>query len=143
MNQDEQYDYSNPIEEIPGYLGNIFDDFVDFSDGLNPLTGFDFQIYARMADELDALQRSIVVDWGEGPVQISFDAYSIHEIVGAIPGVIAIYDCPPDQGPSAGSGHIFLLNEGSSLECVAHSAEILRNALDKDFYEIECEINPK
>ncbi len=126
-----------PVEETPGYVGHIFDEFMIFSDGLLPLKGFDFHLYGQMADELDALQRDKEVDFGAGPVKIRFDAYSIQEIVTSIPCVDAIYDCPPDQGPAGGAGHIFLLDEGALLAQATACAEVLRAALDKDFKSLE------
>ena len=52
---DTEWEDETPVEEIPGYLGFIFDGFLELSDGLLPLKGFDFVLYGIMADELDEL----------------------------------------------------------------------------------------
>ncbi|MBY0392708.1 MAG: hypothetical protein K2Q27_05525 [Novosphingobium sp.] len=128
-----------PVEETPGYLGHLFDEFIVFDDGLKPLEGFDFRRYAGLADELDSLTRQLEIDFGDGPKTINFDAYSIHEIVASIPFVDAIYDCPPDQGPAAGAGHIFVLDEDRTLAEATASAKILRSALDADLAALQAE----
>jgi hypothetical protein len=133
MYGDENWDWETPLEDIPGYVGIVFDDLIEFSEGLMPLIGFDFCLYGRMADELDVLKRYILVDFGLGPSNISFEAHSIQEIISCIPCVASFYDCPPNQGPGSGSGYIFLLNEGSALTQAKGEAQALRNALDEDF----------
>lgn len=138
---DEDYDYETPVEETPGYLGHLWDEFIVFDEGLKPLEGFDFRRYAGLADEVDALNRKFEIDFGDGPKVISFDAYSIHEIVGSIPFVDAIYDCPPDQGPAAGAGHIFVIDEGYTLAEATAAAMILRSALDADFLRLQTEFD--
>jgi|GEM_PF-2430022 hypothetical protein len=140
MNDDE-YDYETPVEETPGYLGHLYDEFIVFDEGLKPLEGFDFRRYAGLADELDALNRQLEINFGDGPKVISFDAYSIHEIVASIPFVDAIYDCPPDQGPAAGAGHIFVIDDGHTLDEATTAAKILRSALDADFVELQTEFD--
>lgn len=131
------YDDETPVEETPGYVGHIFDDFIDFDEGLKPLEGFDFSLYGIMADELGALQRQLELDFGNGPTSVSFEAYSLNEIVEIIPAVEAIYDCPPNQGPSGGSGYIFVLREGFTIEQSVAAAKSLRSALDSDFSVVE------
>ena len=139
MKNDDDYDYETPVEETPGYVGHIFDDFIDFSDGLKPLIGFDFQLYGQMADELGDLDRCLEVDFGNGLASVCFSAYAVHEIVSAIRCIDAIYDCPPNQGPAGGSGHIFLLQDGAALSEATACAHVLRAALDKDFQSLETE----
>lgn len=134
---DEDYDYETPVEETPGYLGHLWDEFIVFDEGLKPLEGFDFRRYGGLADEVNALNRKLEIDFGDGPKVISFDAYSIHEIVGSIPFVDAIYDCPPDQGPASGAGHIFVLNGEQPLDDITGAARVLRSALDTDFSALE------
>jgi hypothetical protein len=126
-----------PVEETPGYVGYIFDNYIDFSDGLKPLEGFNFTLYGEMADALDALERRLEIDFGTGISTVSFDAYSVHEIVGSIPSVDAIYDCPPDQGPAGGSGYIFTLASGCALEDLTLFAQKMRDALDADFSALD------
>lgn len=138
---DEDNDYEPPVEETPGYLGHLWDEFIVFDEGLKPLEGFDFRRYAGLADEVDALNRKLEINFGDGPKVINFDAYSIHEIVGSIPFVEAIYDCPPDQGPAAGAGHIFVTDEGYTLTEAAAAATILRSALDADLLRLQTEFD--
>lgn len=134
---DEDYDYGTPVEETPGYLGHLWDEFIFFDEGLKPLEDFDFRRYAGLANEVDALNRKLEIDFGDGPKVISFDAYSIHEIVGSIPFVDAVYDCPPDQGPAAGAGHIFVIDEGHTLAEATAAAKTLRSALDADLLRLQ------
>lgn len=142
LDEDEAYDYDTPIEETPGYLGHIFDGFLSFSDGLKALDGFDFSLYGIMADELGQLDRQVEVQFDPGPVQLNFDAYSVSEIVGAIPLVAAVYDCPPGQGPASGSGYIFVLNDGATRSECERQAQIMRDALDEDFEKLRKEYEP-
>lgn len=139
MHNNEDYDYDTPVEETPGYLGHRFDEFIVFDEVLRPLEGFDFPEYASLADELDALQRRLEIDFGDGPTVISFDAYAIHEIVASIPSVDAIYDCPPDQGPAGGSGHIFVFNGVQTLVEVTVAAKALRSVLNSDLTALQAE----
>ena len=128
-----------PIEETPGYVGHIFDDFLSFSDGLKPLDGFDFSLYGIMADELGKLDRRLEIQIGSDSKQVEFEAYSVMQIVEGIPLVEAIYDCPPDQGPAGGSGYIFVLKDGALLDECERQAQILRIALDEDFEKLRRE----
>ena len=134
---EDSYDDETPVEETPGYVGHIFDDFIDFGEGLKPLEEFDFSLYGIMADELGFSERQLEVDFGNGPTSISFEAYSLNGIVETIPGVEAIYDCPPNQGPAGGSGYIFVLREGFTVEESVAAAKVLRSALDSDFRIVE------
>ena len=134
---EDSYDDETPVEETPGYVGHIFDDSIDFGEGLKPLEGFDFSLYGIMADELGFPDRQLEVDFGNGPTGISFQAFSLNEIVEFIPAVDAIYDCPPNQGPAGGSGYIFILREGFTVEESVAAAKVLRSALDSDFRVVE------
>jgi hypothetical protein len=135
--QDEYNDQTAPVEETPGYVGHVFDEFVVFEEGLKPLDGFDFSRYGRLADEIGLPTRLIEIDFGHGAQAIEFEAYSINEIIASLPFVDAIYDCPPNQGPAGGAGHIFVLDEGHNLAEVAAAAKILRSALDADLASLE------
>ena len=137
MNDEDDDDYETPVEETPGYVGHIFDDFIGFDEGLQPLEGFNFSLYGMMADELDCPDRQLEVDFGDGSTSISFEAFSLNEIVGSIPSVDAIYDCPPNQGPAGGSGYIFVLRDGCTVEESIVAAKSLRSALDSDFRVVQ------
>ncbi|MEP4700728.1 MAG: hypothetical protein ABJZ79_06195 [Parasphingorhabdus sp.] len=134
---EDSYDDETPVEETPGYVGHIFDDFIDFDEGLKPLEGFDFSLYGIMADELGFPDRQLEVDFGNGPTSISFEAFSLTEILEFIPAVDAIYNCPPNQGLAGGSGYIFVLREGFTVEESIAAAKALRSALDSDFRVVE------
>ena len=139
MYGDPDWDYETPVEEIPGYVGLIFDGFLELSDGLLPLKGFDFVLYGIMADELDELTRHLEIDFGSGVTSVSFEARAVNEIVSSIPSVDAIYDCPPNQGRAAGSGYMFLLADGFTIEETTKAAAILRTAIDADFATLEAQ----
>jgi hypothetical protein len=139
MNDDEAYDYTTPIEERPGYLGDMFDNFLSFSDELKALDGFDFRLYGVMADELGQRDRELEVQFAACSLQVTFEAYSVSAIVGSMPAVVAVYDCPPDQGPAAGSGYIFVLKNGAKLSDCERQAQNLRRALDEDFEKLRRE----
>ncbi len=57
----------------------------------------------------------------------------------SIPCIEALYDCPPNQGPGAGAGHIFLLDEGTALAKATACAQSLRVSLDEDFKSLEAQ----
>jgi hypothetical protein len=139
MYGDLDWDYETPVEEIPGYVGLIFDGFLELSEGLLPLKGFDFDLYGIMADELDELTRHLEIDFGSGITLVSFEARAVNEIVSSIPSVDAIYDCPPNQGPGSGSGYIFLMADGFTIEETTKAAAILRTAIDADFAALEAQ----
>jgi hypothetical protein len=119
-------------EQIEGFLGLIFDGDAAFEAALAPLSGFDFWTYAQLADELDAVERCVAVDFGSGPTELYFDASSVEQIVGAIPAVDTLYDCPDDQGPAGGAGHVLVMADGFSDSDVTRAALSLRVALDAD-----------
>jgi hypothetical protein len=119
-------------EQIPGFLGLIFDGNAAFEAALAPLKGFDFWTYAQLADELEAVERCIVVDFGSGATELCFQADSVDQIVGAIPAVDALYDCPDHQGPAGGAGHVLVMADGFSDIDVTRAALGLRAALDSD-----------
>jgi len=55
--------------------------------------------------------------------------------------VAAIYDCPPDQGPAAGAGYIFVIDDGYTLAEATAAATILRSALDADLLALQTEFD--
>lgn len=109
MIEPDNYTDDEGPEQIPGFLGLIFDGNAAFEAALAPLKGFDFWTYAQLADELEAVERCIVVDFGSGATELRFDASSVEQIVAAIPAVDALYDCPDDQGPAGGAGHVLVI----------------------------------
>ena len=92
-----------------------------------------------MADELGQHDREVEVQFVAGSSQVKFEAYSVSDIVGSIPAVLVVYDCPPGQGPASGSGHIFVLKDGAVLSDCERQAQDLRSALDEDFEKLRRE----
>ena len=139
--EDNELDETIPVEETPGYVGNVFDgEFMAGSgDGLGSLSGFDWSYYLIMADELGETRRKLTIEEDGGLREILVEATSIEEIVDALPSVEASYDCPPDQGPAGGSGYIFVVAEGFSITDVSKSASALKQVLDVDFEVLRAE----
>ena len=131
LEPDDYSDDEGP-EQIPGFLGLIFDGHVAFEAALAPLSGFDFWTYAQLANELEAIDRRVLVDFGSGATELCFGADSVDQIVGAIPAVNALYDCPDHQGPAGGAGHVLVMADGFSDIDVTRAALGLRAALDSD-----------
>ena len=119
-------------DQIPGYLGLIWDGQATFESPLAPLDGFDFWNYAQLGHELEETGRRLVVDFGSGSAELRFEVDEVEEINGAIPGVEAIFDCPDDLGPAGGSGHLLVLASGFTAADVTQAALTLRAALESD-----------
>jgi hypothetical protein len=136
-NDETSFDEETPIEETPGYLGHIFDDYLSFGPGLQALSDFDWKEYQNMAMELDKLDRRLTLELNGEEKTISGDACSINDFLDELPTVEAIYDCPPGQGPAGGSGYVFIVADGFAGpgERVEEHAKSLRKALETD-YEI-------
>ncbi len=132
MIEPDNYTDDEGPEQIPGFLGLIFDGNAAFEAALAPLKGFDFWTYAQLADKSEAVERCIVVDFGSGATELCFQADSVDQIVGAIPAVDALYDCPDHQGPAGGAGHVLVMADGFSDIDVTRAALGLRAALDSD-----------
>lgn len=132
MIEPDNYTHYEGPEQIPGFLGLIFDGNAAFEAALAPLNGFDFWTYAQLADELEEVERCVVVDFGSGATELCFDASSVEQIVAAIPAVDALYDCPDDQGPAGGAGHVLVKTDGFDDSDVTRDALSLRVALDAD-----------
>tara|TARA_Y100001934_G_C12189999_1_gene695930 strand:- start:548 stop:1036 length:489 start_codon:yes stop_codon:yes gene_type:complete len=124
-------DEETPIEETPGYLGHIFDDYVSFGPKLEALSDFDWAQFESMATDLDKCDRCLTLKLNGKTTVFSADASRINEFLDELPSVDAIYYCPPDQGPAGGAGYIFVAAE----DYVEEHAKELRKALEVD-YEI-------
>ena len=134
---DEIFDYpfdpEQPVEETPGYLGHIFDDYISFGSELAALSDFDWQGYANMALEIDRCDRCLSLDLGDTKFLVRADASRINEFLDQLPSVEAIYDCPPNQGPAGGSGYVFVIAENCPApEKISQQAAALRKALEID-----------
>ncbi len=80
MIEPDNYTDDEGREQNPGFLGLIFDGDAAFEAALAPLSGFDFWTYAQLADELEAVERCVVVDFGSGATELCFDASSVEQI---------------------------------------------------------------
>ena len=133
---EDTYDDETPVEETPGYLGHIFDDYLSFGPELEALSDFDWKQFGHMAEELDRLARRLNLELDGKTTAINADANRTNEFLDELPSVVAIYDCPPDQGPAGGSGYVFVADEGyAGPGRVELHAKALRKALETD-YEI-------
>ena len=133
---DYRFDPELPVEETPGYLGHVFDDFLSFGSELQTLSEFDWRQYQSMAFDLDQLDRQLEFNLGGELLTIEADASQINEFLDELPSVVANYDCPPDQGPAGGSGYVFVLRDNwQSDPPLSEQVSALRKALEKD-YEI-------
>jgi hypothetical protein len=130
------FDPDLPIEETPGYLGHIFDDYVSFDLDLISLSEFDWSEYSNMASEIDKLERCLTLNLIGTEISIIANASQINTFLDKLPSINAIYDCPPDQGPAGGSGYVFLLcDDWKSYAPLSEQISALREALEID-YEI-------
>jgi len=128
------FDPDVPVEETPGYLGYVFDDFYDFGPELETLSHFDWKQYESMAVELDQSDRQLVVDLGKDKIEIEADASRMNEFLDHLPSVETIYNCPPDQGPAGGSGYVFVVSDISyGYELIRSHAVALKKALEEDY----------
>ncbi len=135
-NGGDTFDEDTPVEETPGYLGHVFDDYLSFGPELEALSDFDWTQFECMAEDLDRLNRRLNLELDGKTTAISADANRINEFLDELPSVEAIYDCPPDQGPAGGSGYVFVASEGyTGPGRVQEHAKALRKALETD-YEI-------
>lgn len=133
---EDSYDEETPVEETPGYLGHIFDDYLSFGPELEALSDFDWAQFEYMAEDLDKLDRRLNLVLDGKKKAIRADANRINEFLDELPSVEAIFDCPPDQGPAGGSGYVFVAAEGyTGPGRVQEHAKALRKALEMD-YEI-------
>ena len=133
---EDTYDEGAPVEETPGYLGHVFDDYLSFDPELEALSDFDWTQFEDMALELGKLERRLTLELDGKATAIRADANRINEFLDELPSVEAIYDCPPDQGPAGGSGYVFVAADGyTGPGRVEEHAKELRKALEMD-YEI-------
>lgn len=130
-----------PVEETPGYVGNVFDGEFMPGEELRVLGDFDWTTYATMADELGKTERKLKIELPKGQIEIRADAWDLDQIIEQLPAIEALYDCPPDQGPAAGSGYVFIVGDGWEAKDVEAQSAALRQALDKDLKGLELEYN--
>ena len=126
-----------PVEETPGYVGNVFDNEFMAGEELKPLQGFDWSTYGIVADELGMEERELTILSQGKIIDVAADVRNIQEIVELLPTVEAIYDCPPNQGPAGGSGYVFVLADGKSIDDVRDEAAALRLALEIDLRTLQ------
>lgn len=137
--EESELDDPIPVEETPGYVGHVFDGDFMAGEELKSLSDFDWSFYSIMADEFDKQDRKLVFKDKGSTLELIVDATSIEDIIGSLPSVEALYDCPPDQGPAGGSGYIFVVANGFSITDVLGAASALKKALDADFEDLRSE----
>jgi hypothetical protein len=135
-NNTYEFDRDLPVEETPGYLGHVFDEYVSFGPELILLSEFDWSEYSNMASEIDQRERCLTLNLDGTEISIIADASQINTFLDELPSINAIYDCPPNQGPAGGSGYVFLLCDNwKSYAPLSEQISALREALETD-YEI-------
>jgi len=136
--EDENGDPIMP-HDLPGYLGMTFDGEIDLSSALGDLRDFPWDDYGMLADELQMADRKLSIALKNTTFVIEGTAWDPESFINGLPAVVAIYDCPPDQGPASGSGYIFFKADGFSDKQVLDEANALYKALTVDHELMETE----
>lgn len=134
-------EFGDPIlpHDLPGYLGMIWDGQLDLSGSLGRLAGFDWDGYYYLFDELGITDRKIILNLSNTSSECEIEPWCHEAILGLLPCVAAVRDCPPDQGPASGSGYIFLKADGFTDADVLFQANKLYDALNADFGILQAE----
>jgi hypothetical protein len=136
--EDENGDPIMP-HDLPGYVGMIFDGEMDLSSALGDLGKFPWDEYYMLADELQMAERKLSLPLKTKTYKIESEAWYPEAFIGGLPSVVAVYDCPPDQGPAGGSGYVFFKVDGYSDQDVLNEANELYKALRSDYELLEAE----
>lgn len=134
--EDENGDPITP-EDIPGFLGLVFDGDWALGERMGKLADFDWSYYAILADEIGEPERKVTLQLAHTTVSIDSEAWYGHTFIDELPAVNAVYDCPADQGPAAGSGYIFILDNNHTYKDVLEQSNKLYEALQADLERIE------
>ncbi len=94
---------------------------------------FDWTVYSELVDDAGG-ERTLNVDFQGETANLVFEAYGdIAYLLDQVPAVEVFKDDgSPDQGPAGGSGFVFVLKDGSSLNDLSTQILTLRHALDAD-----------
>jgi hypothetical protein len=130
-------DYETPLEERPGVVGYTWDGEFFPHRALASLKGFDWGTYRELIDETGR-PRQITLSLIGGITEVSIDPYDdIAYLLDQCPSVNVFRDNgPPDAGPASGSGFIFFVADGATIEQLEHEMRVLRTALDEDFLKL-------
>ena len=143
MDDEYPFDTERPLDEqVVGYLGCTWDgDITEYEPPISSLCNFDFAEYFSLMDELEVSQRTVECKFARKRLKILIEAYQeIHSIIDLLPAVDCMYDCPPDQGPAAGSGYVFSIAASWHRRYVKKQSEILTNALMDDMSKMRLEL---
>lgn len=128
------FDPDMAVEETPGFLGYIFDGMLHFEPELGALSGFDWEQYGQMAEEIGQPDRRLVLEAGAEKIVIEANVWQINEFLGQLPSVEALFDDPPDQGPAGGCGYRFVVaGNGQAHGTIQSHALALKRSLEKDY----------
>jgi len=123
MEDDENVD-ETPIEELPGILGHQWEDY-DFwvlDPCLSAIAEIDMQKLQEAQETAEGFW--LEVQTSEGLKKIEIGQYDrIFPTFGELPSISVVFDCPPNQGPAAGSGYLFFLANGSTTDNVKREVD--------------------
>ncbi len=137
----DKYGDPIPVELLPGYVGSMWDGHVMLDASLGKLADFDWNEYGMLADELGETERKLSIHIDGKVLNIEGEAWYPQVFIDQLPSVNAIYDEPPDQGPAAGSGYIFIAEDGFSDDQILAHGNALCKALCIDLKFINEAIN--
>ena len=143
MDDEYLFDTERPLEEqVVGYLGSTWDgDIAEYKPPISSLCNFDFTEYFSLMDELEVSERTLECKFAKKRIKLHIEAYQeIHSIIDLLPSVDCMYDCPPDQGPAAGSGYIFSIGTNWHSRYVKKQAEKLTKSLSDDMCKMKVEL---
>ena len=132
-------EFGDPIlpHDLPGYLGMIWDGELDLSGSLGRLADFGWDDYYYLFDELGIADRKVIFDIQNRTFEVEIEPWCTQVVLDSLPCIVAIDDCPSDQGPASGSGYIFLKADGFTGSDVLHQANKLCDALIADFVVLQ------
>ena len=142
---DDEYPFDTEkslAEQVIGYLGCTWDgEIAEYEPPISSLCNFDFTEYFSLMDELELSERTVECKFARKRISMTIEAcQEIHSIIDLLPAVDCMYDCPPDQGPAAGSGYIFSIGTNWHRRYVKKQAEKLTQALTDDMFKMKAEL---
>ena len=133
----EPIDDDTGIEDYPGYVGMTWDGELSMSSGFENFQNFNWDRYSELIDELGEV-RHISYEFRNFNNHFSFEAYQ--NIGYLVDGLISV-EVHKDDGSSyggmaSGSGLIFFLKNGYSLEDAIEEFKAVAIALYSDLKSI-------
>ena len=132
-----EFESDTPVEELPGILGYQFDDFdfVSLSEATDALSS---NFIHDFNDQIWLLEKELLVKVTLNSIETDFIVkpnVPLFNLMAALPAVEVTIDCPPDQGPAGGSGHLIFLANGYNLQQAKEQLDAfiksMTNALEK------------